>query len=93
MGLLNSFNPQWKRPGEKDEAGTGEDQAILADIVRSNPDSAIRRRAAKRLKDRELLAEIARNDPDSDVRQAAAQRLKELTASVKDTRSNGQACR
>jgi DNA repair protein SbcC/Rad50 len=56
----------------------------LAEVIRHDPDSSIRRQALRRIADRALLLEVSRNDEDPVVSRAASTRLWYLLAQDDD---------
>ena len=54
------------------------EEAVLADIAKSNSDPDVRGAAVRKVTNEVLLADRAENDSDSHVRKAAAERLRAL---------------
>src|SRR5262245_6348001 len=83
MGLLDWFRPAWKnidvdiRRAAVAALGDG-DFAVISEVLRSDPDASVRRKALERVDDLPLLAEVATRDGDEELRELAASRADDL---------------
>lgn len=95
MTFFDKFRgkPDWLHPDASVRAAAvkrlGErEQTLLATIARQDEDAAVRRLAARRLKDPALLAEIARSDSHEAVRQE----VNEILLEIANGEGNSTAC-
>lgn len=82
------FRPKWRHrnPAIRAEAVQllSTDNSDFIEVVRSDPDSGIRRQALRRVTDIQLLLEIGQSDGDAPVSRAASRRLWYLLAQSED---------
>ena len=99
MALLDRFRtarPPWEHPdpGVRAEAVRGlhaQDAALVATILKGDPDVAVRNAALKKIDDVGLLSDIARSDGDASVREEAAGILLRLASESLDAAAALQA--
>ena len=79
MGLFDSLTkPKWQNKDWKkrlEAVKELDDQEILIELAKNDPDKDVRVAAVKKVSDKEVLIYISENDPDLDVREAAVKRL------------------
>jgi hypothetical protein len=83
MGFLDLFKPKWKHSNadvraEAVKQMSADDLAILAQVVRQDPDARIRRIALKKIEDPGVLDEVADSDTDEALRKDAAEKASTL---------------
>jgi len=78
MALMDIFRPKWKNSDQEVRKAAIEqltDQAILAEIAKTDKECAVCQVAVKRLTDQALLAEIVKTNKKSEVREAAVEKI------------------
>ncbi|MCC6749915.1 MAG: DUF349 domain-containing protein [Deltaproteobacteria bacterium] len=87
MGFIDLFRPKWKHSDATVRAQAvrqleTEQSDTLANVLRSDPDPAVRRIALKKVQDASLLEVVAREDPERELREEAAARLGTMIVAV-----------
>ena len=79
MGFFdNIMKPKWQSKDWKkrlEAVKELDDQEILIDLAKNDPDKDVRVAAVKKVNDKSVLISISENDSDLDVREAAVKRL------------------
>jgi hypothetical protein len=83
MGFLDLFRPKWKHSdaevrAEAVKSLTSEDQTLLAQVLKRDPDARVRRLALKKIDDPQLLGEVASEDPDEELRRDASEKAQSI---------------
>jgi len=87
MGFFDLFRPKWKHSDADVRAEAvkqlgADDDKLLAEVLKHDPDARIRRIALKKIDDPQLLGQVADGDPDEALRRDAAEKAQAVLQSA-----------